>query len=179
MIPILSWIIVGRPHHLQRPRLRPVEPVRAGHGLTYAAAVSRWGCPVPCCRRRPCRTPGCWVPSPLVFVVLALSMFGFYGCSCPRPCKAACPTTPATRQGGSLAASSPWAPSRPSSSALRGRALAAPCLYIARPATPSLGGAALFTMAWAWGTADPRRRAGPRRLPSPARGWKASSGPSA
>ena len=49
----------------------------------------------------------------LLMVVMALSMFGFYTCSCPPRCRPGWPAPPAASRPASWPACSPWAPSRP------------------------------------------------------------------
>ena len=78
----LSGIIIGsrRNRHPDAGLLLAVVYV-LGMAITYAIAGVAAACPGRCSRRR-CRTPGCWAVC-AVFVVLALSMFGFYELQLP------------------------------------------------------------------------------------------------
>ncbi len=101
MIPILSGIIAGQGHKASHARGFVLAMAYVlGMAVTYAAAgvaAGLTGTLLAAALQNP------WVLGgfALVFVVLSLSMFGFYlSCSCRSRCKASCRRNPATCRAG-------------------------------------------------------------------------------
>ncbi|NTV11568.1 MAG: protein-disulfide reductase DsbD, partial [Zoogloea sp.] len=148
MIPILSGIIVGHGHHLSKGRAFVLSLAYAlGMAVTYAAAgvaAGLSGTLLASALQNP------WVLGgfALVFVLLALSMFGFYELQLPSALQSRMSDAASHRKAGSLAG---VAAMGALSALIVGPCVAAPLagalLYIAQTRDALLGGAALFTMA--------------------------------
>lgn len=151
MIPILSGIIVNHGHAVSHLRAFVLSLAYVlGMALTYAivgVAAGLSGTLLSAALQN------VWVLSAfaLVFVVLSLSMFGFYELQLPASLQAKVSDT-ANRQGGSLSA---IALMGALSALIVGPCVAAPLagalLYIAQTGNAALGGAALFVMALGMG----------------------------
>ncbi|MFN4149044.1 MAG: protein-disulfide reductase DsbD [Rhodocyclaceae bacterium] len=151
MIPILSGIIVGHGHAVTHARAGLLSLAYVlGMAVTYAAVGVVAGFSGTLLSSA---LQNAWVLSAfaLVFVVLALSMFGFYELQLPATLQSKLSDT-ANRQGGSLTA---IALMGALSALIVGPCVAAPLagalLYIAQTKDAVLGGAALFTMALGMG----------------------------
>lgn len=151
MIPILSGIIVNHGHAVSHARAFVLSLAYVlGMAVTYAVAgvaAGLSGTLLSAALQNP------WVLGvfALVFVVLSLSMFGFYELQLPTALQSRLSTT-ANRQGGSLGA---IALMGGLSALIVGPCVAAPLagalLYIAKSGNAVLGGAALFVMALGMG----------------------------
>jgi thiol:disulfide interchange protein DsbD len=151
MIPILSGIIVNHGHAVSHLRAFVLSLAYVlGMAVTYAAigvAAGLSGTLLSAALQN------VWVLGgfALVFVALALSMFGFYELQMPAALQSRVSNT-ANRQGGSLPA---IALMGALSSLIVGPCVAAPLagalLYIAQTGNAALGGAALFVMALGMG----------------------------
>lgn len=151
MIPILSGIIVNHGHAVSHWRSFVLSLAYVlGMAITYAlvgVAAGLSGTLLSAALQN------VWVLGgfALVFVVLSLSMFGFYELQMPAALQSRVSDT-ANRQGGSLPA---IALMGALSALIVGPCVAAPLagalLYIAQTGNAALGGAALFTMALGMG----------------------------
>ena len=151
MIPILSGIIVNHGHAVTHARAFILSLAYVlGMAVTYAmvgVAAGLSGTLLSAALQN------VWVLSAfaLVFVVLSLSMFGFYELQLPTALQAKVSDT-ANKQGGSLPA---IALMGALSALIVGPCVAAPLagalLYIAKTGDATLGGAALFVMALGMG----------------------------
>jgi thiol:disulfide interchange protein DsbD len=151
MIPILSGIIVNHGHAVSHLRSFVLSLAYVmGMAITYAAvgvAAGLSGTLLSAVLQN------AWVLGgfALVFVVLSLSMFGFYELQMPSALQSRVSDT-ANRQGGSLPA---IAVMGALSALIVGPCVAAPLagalLYIAQTGNAALGGAALFVMALGMG----------------------------
>ena len=151
MIPILSGIIVNHGHAVTHVRAFVLSLAYVlGMAITYAAVGVAAGLSGTLLSTA---LQNVWVLSAfaLVFVVLSLSMFGFYELQLPSALQARVSDT-ANRQGGSLPA---IALMGALSALIVGPCVAAPLagalLYIAKTGDAALGGAALFAMALGMG----------------------------
>lgn len=174
MVPILSGIIVGHGAHISRGRAFALSAAYVlGMAVTYAlagVAAGKSGTLLSAALQN------AWVLGGFatVFVLLALSMFGFYELQLPPPCSPACPMRPITAAAPS-AASSPWAPCPHSSSAPASLPRwPVRCSTSRRPETPRSADWRCSPWRWAWGLhsspwASHRVRC--CRIPGP--GWKA------
>lgn len=151
MIPILSGIIVNHGHAVTHARAFVLSSAYVlGMALTYAAVGIAAGFSGTLLSAA---FQNAWVLSAfaLVFVVLSLSMFGFYELQLPTALQSRLSET-ANRQGGSLSA---IAVMGALSALIVGPCVAAPLagalLYIAQTGDAALGGAALFAMALGMG----------------------------
>ncbi|MBW7859911.1 MAG: protein-disulfide reductase DsbD [Rhodocyclaceae bacterium] len=152
MIPILSGIIVGHGHHISRTRAFVLSSVYVlGMALTYAVAgvaAGLSGTLLAAALQNP------WVLGgfALVFVVLSLSMFGFYELQMPSAVQTRLSSTASHQKGGSLGG---VAVMGVLSALIVGPCVAAPLagalLYIAQTGDAVLGGLALFMMALGMG----------------------------
>jgi len=152
MIPILSGIIVNHGHALTHLRAFVLSLAYVlGMAVTYAAVGIAAGLSGTLLSAA---LQNAWVLSgfALMFVVLSLSMFGFYKLQMPAALQSRVSAT-ANRQGGSLPA---IALMGALSALMVGPCVAAPMagalLYIAQTGNAALGGAALFVMAIGMGT---------------------------
>jgi thiol:disulfide interchange protein DsbD len=151
MIPILSGIIVNHGHAVSHLRAFVLSLAYVlGMALTYAAVGVAAGLSGTLLSAA---LQNAWVLGSfaLVFVVLSLSMFGFYELQMPAALQSRVSDT-ANRQGGSLPA---IALMGALSALIVGPCVAAPLagalLYIAQTGNATLGGAALFVMALGMG----------------------------
>ena len=151
MIPILSGIIVNHGHAVSHLRSFVLSLAYVlGMALTYAAVGVAAGLSGTLLSAA---LQNAWVLGgfALVFVVLSLSMFGFYELQMPSVLQSRVSDT-ANRQGGSLPA---IALMGSLSALIVGPCVAAPLagalLYIAQTGNATLGGAALFVMALGMG----------------------------
>ncbi len=151
MIPILSGIIVNHGHAVSHLRAFVLSLAYVlGMALTYAAVGVAAGLSGTLLSAA---LQNAWVLGSfaLVFVVLSLSMFGFYELQLPAALQSRVADT-ANRQGGSLPA---IALMGALSALIVGPCVAAPLagalLYIAQTGNAVLGGAALFAMALGMG----------------------------
>ncbi|MFA4968125.1 MAG: protein-disulfide reductase DsbD [Sulfuritalea sp.] len=151
MIPILSGIIVNHGHAVSHLRAFVLSLAYVlGMALTYAAVGVAAGLSGTLLSAA---LQNAWVLGSfaLVFVVLSLSMFGFYELQMPAALQSRVSDT-ANRQGGSLPA---IALMGALSALIVGPCVAAPLagalLYIAQTGNAVLGGAALFVMALGMG----------------------------
>ena len=151
MIPILSGIIVNHGHAVSHLRAFVLSLAYVlGMALTYAAVGVAAGLSGTLLSAA---LQNAWVLGgfALVFVVLSLSMFGFYELQMPSVLQSRVSDT-ANRQGGSLPA---IALMGSLSALIVGPCVAAPLagalLYIAQTGNATLGGAALFVMALGMG----------------------------
>ena len=151
MVPILSGIIVNHGHAVTHARAFVLSLAYVlGMAGTYAAVGVAAGFSGTLLSNA---LQNAWVLSAfaLVFVVLSLSMFGFYEMQLPTALQSRLSET-ANRQGGSLPA---IAVMGSLSALIVGPCVAAPLagalLYIAQSKDAVLGGAALFTMALGMG----------------------------
>ena len=151
MIPILSGIIVGEGRDATRTRAFTLSLAYVlGMSVTYTAigvGAALSGSLLSAALQNP------WVLSAFaaVFVLLSLSMFGFYELQLPAALQSRVSNT-ANRQGGSLSAIGLMGAL---SSLIVGPCVAAPLagalLYIAQTGNAALGGAALFVMSLGMG----------------------------
>lgn len=151
MIPILSGIIVNHGHAVSHLRSFVLSLAYVlGMAVTYAAVGVAAGLSGTLLSAA---LQNAWVLGgfALVFVVLSLSMFGFYELQMPAALQSRVSDT-ANRQGGSLPA---IALMGALSALIVGPCVAAPLagalLYIAQTGNAMLGGAALFVMALGMG----------------------------
>jgi len=151
MIPILSGIIVNHGHAVTHARAFVLSSAYVlGMALTYAAVGIAAGFSGTLLSAA---FQNAWVLGSfaLIFVVLSLSMFGFYELQLPTALQSRLSET-ANRQGGSLSA---IAVMGALSALIVGPCVAAPLagalLYIAQTGDAALGGAALFAMALGMG----------------------------
>ncbi len=151
MIPILSGIIVGRGEQITRQRGFVLSLAYVlGMAVTYTAAGVAAGLSGTLLSAA---LQNAWVLGSfaLVFVILSLSMFGFYELQLPAALQSRLNDS-ANRQGGSLAG---VALMGALSALMVGPCVAAPLagalLYIAQTGDTVLGGAALFMMALGMG----------------------------
>ena len=151
MIPILSGIIVNHGHAVSHWRSFVLSLAYVlGMAVTYAAVGVAAGLSGTLLSAA---LQNAWVLGSfaLVFVVLSLSMFGFYELQLPAALQSRVSDT-ANRQGGSLPA---IALMGALSALIVGPCVAAPLagalLYIAQTGNAALGGAALFVMALGMG----------------------------
>jgi len=152
MIPILSGIIVGHGHAISKGRAFGLSSLYVlGMALTYAAAgvaAGLSGTLLSAALQNP------WVLGAfaLVFVVLALSMFGFYELQLPTALQSRLSDNANHQKGGSPGGVIAMGAL---SALIVGPCVAAPLagalLYIAQTGNAVLGGAALFTMALGMG----------------------------
>ena len=151
MVPILSGIIVNHGHAVTHARAFMLSLAYVlGMAVTYAMVGVAAGFSGTLLSNA---LQNVWVLSAfaLVFVVLSLSMFGFYELQLPNALQSRLSDT-ANRQGGSLSA---IAVMGALSALIVGPCVAAPLagalLYIAQTGDAVLGGAALFAMALGMG----------------------------
>jgi thiol:disulfide interchange protein DsbD len=151
MVPILSGIIVSHGHAVSHTRALVLSSAYVlGMALTYSAVGVAAGFSGTLLSNA---LQNAWVLSAfaLVFVVLSLSMFGFYELQLPASLQSRLSET-ANRQGGSLSA---IAIMGALSALIVGPCVAAPLagalLYIAQTGDALLGGSALFAMALGMG----------------------------
>lgn len=151
MIPILSGIIVNHGHAVTHARAFVLSSAYVlGMALTYAAVGIAAGFSGTLLSAA---FQNAWVLASFaaIFVVLSLSMFGFYELQLPTALQSRLSET-ANRQGGSLPA---IAIMGALSALIVGPCVAAPLagalLYIAQTGDATLGGAALFAMALGMG----------------------------
>ncbi len=151
MVPILSGIIVSHGHAVSHARAFVLSAAYVlGMAVTYAAVGVAAGFSGTLLSAA---LQNAWVLTAfaLIFVVLSLSMFGFYELQLPTALQSRLSDT-ANRQGGSLAA---IALMGALSALIVGPCVAAPLagalLYIAQTGDAALGGAALFAMALGMG----------------------------
>ncbi len=152
MIPILSGIIVGHGHTISKGRALALSLLYVlGMAVTYAAAgvaAGLSGTLLAAALQNP------WVLGgfALVFVALALSMFGFYELQLPTALQSRLSDSANHQQGGSPAGVVAMGAL---SALIVGPCVAAPLagalLYIAKSGDAVLGGAALFAMALGMG----------------------------
>lgn len=147
MIPILSGIIVGGGQHLSRGRTFALSIAYVlGMAATYAAAGIAAGLSG---TLLVAALQNVWVLSAfaLVFVLLSLSMFGFYELQMPNALQSRIADTASHNKGGHLGG---VAAMGALSALIVGPCIAAPLagalLYIARSGDAVLGGGALFAM---------------------------------
>ncbi len=152
MIPILSGIIVGQGHHISRTRAFGLSLAYVlGMAVTYAAAGVAAGISGTLLSTA---LQNVWVLGAfaLVFVVLALSMFGFYELQLPTALQSRLADTAAHRKGGNVGGVMTMGVL---SALIVGPCVAAPLagalLYIAQSGDALLGGTALFVMALGMG----------------------------
>lgn len=152
MIPILSGIIVGQGAHISRTRALALSLAYVlGMALTYAVAGVAAGLSGTLLTSA---LQNVWVlgAMALVFVLLSLSMFGFYELQLPTALQSRLSTTASHRKGGQLGS---VAVMGALSALIVGPCVAAPLagalLYIAQTGDAALGGLALFTMALGMG----------------------------
>jgi len=152
MIPILSGIIVGHGHHITRGRALVLSGVYVlGMAVTYALAGVAAGLSGTLLSAA---LQNAWVLGAfaLVFVMLSLSMFGFYELQLPSALQSRLSDTASHQKGGSLGG---VATMGVLSALIVGPCVAAPLagalLYIAQTGDAVLGGLALFAMALGMG----------------------------
>ena len=152
MIPILSGIIVGQGSHVSHLRAGALSLAYVlGMALTYAAAGVAAGLSG---TMLTAALQNVWVLGgfALVFVLLALSMFGFYELQMPNALQSRLSEAASHRKGGALGS---VAVMGALSAVIVGPCVAAPLagalLYIAQTGDATLGGAALFVMALGMG----------------------------
>lgn len=152
MIPILSGIIVGQGHHISRTRALVLSLVYVlGMALTYALAGVAAGLSG---TMLTAALQNVWVLGAfaLIFVLLSLSMFGFYELQMPSALQSKLSSTANHQKGGSLGG---VAAMGVLSALIVGPCVAAPLagalLYIAQTGDAVLGGLALFVMALGMG----------------------------
>jgi thiol:disulfide interchange protein DsbD len=152
MIPILSGIIVGQGHHVSHTRAGVLSVAYVlGMAVTYAAAGVAAGLSGTLLATA---LQNVWVLGgfAVVFVLLALSMFGFYELQMPSALQSRISETASHRKGGHLGG---VAAMGALSALIVGPCVAAPLagalLYIAQTGDAVLGGAALFVMALGMG----------------------------
>ncbi len=147
MIPILSGIIVGQGHHITRRRAFVLSLVYVlGMAVTYALAGVAAGLSG---TMLTAALQNAWVLGTfaVVFVLLSLSMFGFYDLQMPSALQSKLSDTASHQKGGSLGG---VAVMGVLSALIVGPCVAAPLagalLYIAQTGDAVLGGLALFAM---------------------------------
>ncbi|MFN3988615.1 MAG: protein-disulfide reductase DsbD [Rhodocyclaceae bacterium] len=152
MIPILSGIIVGQGHHISRGRALALSLAYVfGMALTYALAGVAAGLSGTLLTTA---LQNVWVLGgfALVFVALALSMFGFYELQLPTALQTRLSASASHQRGGQLGG---VAVMGVLSALIVGPCVAAPLagalLYIAQTGDAALGGLALFVMALGMG----------------------------
>jgi thioredoxin:protein disulfide reductase len=152
MIPILSGIIVGHGHHISRSRAFALSLAYVlGMAATYAIAGVAAGLSGTLLAAA---LQNVWVLGSFafVFVVLALSMFGFYELQLPTALQSRLSTTASHQPGGRFGGVVTMGIL---SALIVGPCMAAPLagalLYIAKTGNAVLGGLALFTMALGMG----------------------------
>jgi thioredoxin:protein disulfide reductase len=152
MIPILSGIIVGHGHHISRGRALALSLAYVlGMAVTYAVAGVVAGLSGTFLAAA---LQNVWVLGgfALVFVVLALSMFGFYELQLPSALQSRLSTTASHQPGGRFGGVITMGIL---SALIVGPCMAAPLagalLYIAKTGNAALGGLALFVMALGMG----------------------------
>ncbi len=152
MIPILSGIIVGQGQHITRTRALMLSLAYVmGMALTYALAGVAAGLSG---TMLTAALQNVWVLGvfALVFVLLSLSMFGFYELQMPSALQSRLSSTASHQKGGSLGG---VAVMGVLSALIVGPCVAAPLagalLYIAQTGDAVLGGMALFVMALGMG----------------------------
>jgi thiol:disulfide interchange protein DsbD len=152
MIPILSGIIVGHGHHISRARALGLSLAYVmGMALTYAAAGIAAGMSGTLLAAA---LQNVWVLTgfALVFVLLALSMFGFYELQLPTALQSRLSESASHQRGGRLGG---VAAMGALSALIVGPCMAAPLagalLYIAKTGDATLGGIALFVLALGMG----------------------------
>ncbi|THF65130.1 protein-disulfide reductase DsbD [Pseudothauera rhizosphaerae] len=152
MIPILSGIIVGHGHHISRSRALGLSLAYVlGMAVTYAAAGVAAGLSGTLLSNA---LQNVWVLGAfaLLFVLLALSMFGFYELQLPSALQSRLADNAAHRKGGRVGGVVAMGVL---SALIVGPCVAAPLagalLYIARTGDAVLGGAALFVLALGMG----------------------------
>jgi thiol:disulfide interchange protein DsbD len=152
MIPILSGIIVGHGHHISRSRALALSAVYVlGMAVTYALAGVAAGLSGTLLSAA---LQNVWVLGSfaLVFLLLSLSMFGFYELQLPTALQSRLSDTASHQKGGSLGG---VATMGVLSALIVGPCVAAPLagalLYIAQTGDATLGGVALFVMALGMG----------------------------
>jgi thiol:disulfide interchange protein DsbD len=152
MIPILSGIIVGHGHHISRGRAFALSLAYVlGMAVTYAAAGVAAGLSGTLLAAA---LQNAWVLSAfaLMFVVLALSMFGFYELQLPTALQSRLSDTASHQSGGRFGGVISMGAL---SALIVGPCMAAPLagalLYIAKTGNATLGGLALFAMALGMG----------------------------
>ncbi|WP_227815441.1 protein-disulfide reductase DsbD [Nitrogeniibacter aestuarii] len=152
MIPILSGIIVGHGHKITRMRAFELSLAYVlGMAVTYAAAGVAAGLSGALLSAA---LQNVWVLSAfaLLFVVLSLSMFGFYELQLPTALQSKLSDTASHEKGGSLHGVVVMGVL---SALIVGPCVAAPLagalLYIAKTGDAVLGGSALFVMALGMG----------------------------
>ena len=148
MYPILSGIIVGHGHHISRPRAFVLSLAYVlGMAVTYAAAGVAAGLSGSLLSSA---LQNAWVLGAfaLIFVLLALSMFGFYELQLPAFLQSKVSDEANRQKSGSLHG---VAAMGALSAIIVGPCVAAPLagalLYIAQTRDALLGGTALFVMA--------------------------------
>ncbi len=152
MIPILSGIIVGQGHHVSHARAGVLSLAFVlGMAVTYAAAGVAAGLSGTLLAAA---LQNVWVLGSfaVVFVLLSLSMFGFYELQMPSALQSRLSSTASHQKGGSLGGVITMGVL---SALIVGPCVAAPLagalLYIAQTGDAVLGGAALFVMALGMG----------------------------
>ncbi|KAA3651689.1 MAG: protein-disulfide reductase DsbD [Proteobacteria bacterium] len=152
MIPILSGIIVGHGHKITKTRALVLSCAYVlGMAVTYALAGVAAGLSGTLLSAA---LQNAWVLGSfaLVFVVLSLSMFGFYELQLPTALQSRLSTTASHEKGGSLGGVVVMGVL---SALIVGPCVAAPLagalLYIAQTGDAVLGGVALFVMALGMG----------------------------
>lgn len=152
MIPILSGIIVGQGHKVSHLRAFVLSLAYVlGMAVTYALAGVAAGLSG---TMLSAALQNVWVLSvfALIFVLLSLSMFGFYELQLPTALQSRLATTASHGKGGSLGG---VAVMGALSALIVGPCVAAPLagalLYIAQTGDAALGGWALFVMALGMG----------------------------
>ncbi|MCZ4306215.1 protein-disulfide reductase DsbD [Zoogloeaceae bacterium G21618-S1] len=152
MIPILSGIIVGHGHKITKTRALVLSLAYVlGMAVTYAAAGVAAGISGTLLSAA---LQNAWVLGSfaLVFVVLSLSMFGFYELQLPTALQSRLSNTASHEKGGSLGGVVIMGVL---SALIVGPCVAAPLagalLYIAQTGDAVLGGVALFVMALGMG----------------------------
>ncbi len=152
MIPILSGIIVGQGHKITKTRALVLSLVYVlGMAVTYALAGVAAGLSGTLLSAA---LQNAWVLGgfALLFVVLSLSMFGFYELQLPTALQSRLSDTASHKQGGALGG---VAIMGVLSALIVGPCVAAPLagalLYIAQTGDAVLGGVALFVMALGMG----------------------------
>ncbi len=152
MIPILSGIIVGQGHHISRGRAFALSLVYVlGMAVAYALAGVAAGLSGTLLSAA---LQNAWVLGgfALVFVLLSLSMFGFYELQLPTALQSRLSSTANHQKGGHVGG---VAVMGVLSALIVGPCVAAPLagalLYIAQTGNATLGGVALFVMALGMG----------------------------
>lgn len=152
MIPILSGIIVGQGHHISRTRALVLSLAYVlGMALTYALAGVAAGLSG---TMLTAALQNAWVLGAFafVFLLLSLSMFGFYELQMPSALQSKLSSTASHQKGGHVGG---VATMGVLSALIVGPCVAAPLagalLYIAQTGDAALGGAALFVMALGMG----------------------------